>query len=42
MNRASGGLTRTTGEHTGVVVDLGAFSRRRPLAEGAASRTVMG
>jgi glycine/D-amino acid oxidase-like deaminating enzyme len=33
---------RYTGEHTGVVVDLGAFSRRRPLAEGAASRTVMG
>ncbi|MGW7547427.1 NAD(P)/FAD-dependent oxidoreductase [Streptomyces sp. NPDC054770] len=33
---------RYTGEHTGVVVDLGAFSRRRPLAEGAASRTVLG
>ncbi|MGW0876399.1 FAD-dependent oxidoreductase [Streptomyces sp. NPDC002740] len=33
---------RYTGEHTGVVVDLGAFSGRRPLAEGAASRTVMG
>ncbi|MFK0113682.1 NAD(P)/FAD-dependent oxidoreductase [Streptomyces sp. NPDC091217] len=33
---------RYTGEHTGVVVDLGAFSRRRPLAERAASRTVMG
>ncbi|MFG2881661.1 NAD(P)/FAD-dependent oxidoreductase [Streptomyces sp. NPDC048297] len=33
---------RYTGEHTGVVVDLGAFSRRRPLAEGATSRTVMG
>ncbi|GAA3367883.1 FAD-binding oxidoreductase [Streptomyces sannanensis] len=33
---------RYTGEHTGVVVDLGAFSRRRSLADGAASRTVMG
>ncbi|MFJ4584993.1 NAD(P)/FAD-dependent oxidoreductase [Streptomyces echinatus] len=33
---------RYTGEHTGVVVDLGAFSRRRSLAEGAAARTVMG
>ncbi|MFF8594385.1 NAD(P)/FAD-dependent oxidoreductase [Streptomyces sp. NPDC015220] len=33
---------RYTGEHTGVVVDLGAFSRKRPIAEGAASRTVMG
>ncbi|MEU9451866.1 FAD-dependent oxidoreductase [Streptomyces sp. NPDC048277] len=33
---------RYPGEHTGLVVDLGAFSRRRPLAEGAASRTVMG
>ncbi|MFE2067195.1 NAD(P)/FAD-dependent oxidoreductase [Streptomyces sp. NPDC059467] len=33
---------RYTGEHTGIVVDLGAFSRRRPLAEDAASRTVLG
>ncbi|MGW2787133.1 NAD(P)/FAD-dependent oxidoreductase [Streptomyces populi] len=33
---------RYTGEHTGLVVDLGAFSRKRPLAEGAASRTVLG
>lgn len=33
---------RYTGEHTGIVVNLGAFSRKRPLAEGAASRTVMG
>ncbi|MFF3849926.1 NAD(P)/FAD-dependent oxidoreductase [Streptomyces sp. NPDC002328] len=33
---------RYAGEHTGLVVDLGAFSRRRPLSEGAASRTVMG
>ncbi|WP_225829027.1 NAD(P)/FAD-dependent oxidoreductase [Streptomyces naphthomycinicus] len=33
---------RYTGEHTGVVINLGAFSRKRPMAEGAASRTVMG
>ncbi|MEV7863550.1 FAD-dependent oxidoreductase [Streptomyces hirsutus] len=33
---------RYTGEHTGIVVNLGAFSRKRPMAEGAASRTVMG
>ncbi|MFB7506486.1 NAD(P)/FAD-dependent oxidoreductase [Streptomyces broussonetiae] len=33
---------RYTGEHTGVVVDLGAFSRKRPMAEGATSRTVLG
>ncbi|MER5604373.1 FAD-dependent oxidoreductase, partial [Streptomyces sp. NPDC002265] len=32
---------RYTGEHTGLVVDLGAFSRRRPVAEGAAARTVL-
>lgn len=31
-----------TGEHTGIVVDLGAFSRKRHVAEDAASRTVMG
>ncbi|MBL1109036.1 FAD-binding oxidoreductase [Streptomyces sp. 5-8] len=33
---------RYTGEHTGLVVGLAAFSRRRPMPEGAASRTVMG
>ncbi|GAA3131015.1 NAD(P)/FAD-dependent oxidoreductase [Streptomyces echinatus] len=33
---------RYTGAHTGVVIDVGAFSRKRPMAEGAASRTVMG
>ncbi|MFJ3310943.1 NAD(P)/FAD-dependent oxidoreductase [Streptomyces sp. NPDC086549] len=33
---------RYTGEHTGVVIDLGAFSRRRQVPEGAASRSVMG
>ncbi|MFG2944235.1 hypothetical protein [Streptomyces adustus] len=33
---------RCTGEHTGLVVDLGAFSRKRPMAEGATSRTVLG
>ncbi|KOV64751.1 NAD(P)/FAD-dependent oxidoreductase [Streptomyces sp. MMG1121] len=33
---------RYTGEHTGVVIDVGAFSRKRPMAEGAAFRTVMG
>ncbi|WP_405682854.1 NAD(P)/FAD-dependent oxidoreductase [Streptomyces sp. NBC_00057] len=33
---------RYTGEHTGVAINLGAFSRKRPVAEGAASRTVMG
>ncbi|MFC9930565.1 NAD(P)/FAD-dependent oxidoreductase [Streptomyces sp. NPDC127190] len=33
---------RYTGEHTGLAIDLGAFSRRRPVAEGAAARSVMG
>ncbi|MGW3916488.1 NAD(P)/FAD-dependent oxidoreductase [Streptomyces sp. NPDC005070] len=33
---------RYTGEHTGIVINLGAFSRKRPIAEGAASRSVMG
>ncbi|MGW2822467.1 hypothetical protein ACWC24_15875 [Streptomyces sp. NPDC001443] len=33
---------RCTGEHTGLVVDLGAFSRRRPVAEDAASGAVLG
>ncbi|MGW4566758.1 NAD(P)/FAD-dependent oxidoreductase [Streptomyces sp. NPDC004561] len=33
---------RYTGEHTGVVIDLGAFSRKRRVPEGAASRTVLG
>lgn len=33
---------RYTGEHTGIVINLAAFSRKRPMPEGAVSRTVMG
>ncbi|MGW3493521.1 hypothetical protein [Streptomyces sp. NPDC001020] len=33
---------RYAGEHTGNVINLAAFSRKRHVAEGAGSRTVMG
>ncbi|WP_406499540.1 FAD-binding oxidoreductase [Streptomyces sp. NBC_00846] len=33
---------RYTGEHTGIVINLGAFSRKRSIAEGVAPRTVLG